>query len=371
MSSLQDRMLGFIDEQLTSITQRPGMWGPNIAVELQVLQLLELRSVVLRPALEASNPRAVLDAYEAFIARKFPNQPPLALASILEKTNQNSNFGPILDEFKCELISRMLPEQGMDSHDLVLRIWLHPDIKIPRASTLSKYYEVFRKVLRAVSRSHGTRGRAEKGLEEAIDFALSDISITPANGAPSHIVLPLDQLGSHSASDLEGGIRRIVMINEWAADDKRPISVLVEQMNGQELAQRVAAQTLRLIPGSEEAIEAVELGGKLTGRKQPIQMKPVYAQRMVSVVKQGPDLGKFDEIGSVRAVDMDRRSIRLRLYRADRVSRTLQCWTEDVYLLDIARMALGDERQVRVKGSLYREGRSTEMVIVRDLELLP
>ncbi len=68
MSSLQDRVLRFIDEQLDAIRKRPGMWGPDIAVELQILQLLEFRSVLLRPALEDANPRAVLDAYEEFLA---------------------------------------------------------------------------------------------------------------------------------------------------------------------------------------------------------------------------------------------------------------------------------------------------------------
>ena len=111
MSSFQRRMLDFIHGQLEAIHLRPGMRGPDIAVELQILQLLEFRSVVLRPTTEEANPRAVMDAYEAFLARRFPGAPTLPLASLLARDERSAELRAVLDEFRRELVDQMLPEE--------------------------------------------------------------------------------------------------------------------------------------------------------------------------------------------------------------------------------------------------------------------
>jgi hypothetical protein len=368
MSSLKDRVLQFIDGQLDAIHKRPGMWGPGIAVELQVLQLLELRSVVLRPALEASNPRTVLDAYDGFVARQFPGAPPEPLSAVLERSGRAAELTSILARFRGEIVREMPPEDVFGAHDLVLRLWLREEIEVPRASTLSSYYDVFRRVLRAVSRPKGTRGRASQAIEDAIDFALADVLVVAAGAEPAHIVLPLDQIGKAGAASVGEGVRRLVAVNEWAAEREAPVGVLEERLEGQGVAQHVAAQALRIMPSMEENLRMVELGGKLAGRAVPVRIQPVHADRMVQVVKRSPALTEFDEIGSVRAVDKDQCSMRLRLHRPMAGVSAVQCWMDDARLVERASRALVDAARIRVVGSRYRDPGSPAMVIVRDIQ---
>lgn len=370
MSSLQYRLLRFIDEQLDEIHKRPAMWGPDIAVELQILQLLEFRSVVLRPALEAENPRAVLDAYEEFLARKFPDHPPVALASILARDERNNELTLFLQEFRHEQEEEVVPEDVFASHDLVLKLWLDATVTAPRASTLSSYYDVFRRVLRAISRPRGSRGRASQAIEDAIDFSMTDVGIFPANGVPAHIVLPLDRVAADGAAEVEEGIQRLVAVNDWATRRRAPVSELVDHLSGHEMAQHVAAQALRLMPSSAEQMQLVELGGKLIGRQETVRIEPKCAERMVGVVKQSTKLTEFDATGSIRAVDKDQCSMRFRLIPARPGLTTVQCWMENPHVFDKANKAQFENARIRVTGKYYKEPGSPALVVVDDVESL-
>ncbi len=261
----------------------------------------------------------------------------------------------------------MVPEDVFASHDLVLKLWLRETVTVPRASTLSTYYDVFRRVLRAVSRPRGRRGRASQAIEDAIDFTMPEVSVFPANGLPAHIVLPLDQLASEGAADVEEGVQRLVAVNEWAAERQTPVRALEERLKGQEMAQHVAAQTLRLMPSSEEDMQVVELGGRLIGREHPIRIEPMHADRMVDVVKQSPKLVEFDEMGSVRAVDKDQRSMRLRVSRTRSGVVSIQCWMADERLFERASQAFIDGERIRVMGKFYKE-QGSPMVIVHNIK---
>jgi hypothetical protein len=83
MSSFVSKLLDFIDERLSHMLDAPEMWGSGESVELQILQLLELRVLVLEPTGKPSQWRLVQADYERFLATKFPSSPPTTLSALL------------------------------------------------------------------------------------------------------------------------------------------------------------------------------------------------------------------------------------------------------------------------------------------------
>ncbi|QRN98019.1 hypothetical protein JRI60_02795 [Archangium violaceum] len=346
MSSLKDTVVTYVDEQLRAILAAPGMWGSDESVEMQVLQLLEFRSVTLRPELEKREPRTVLDAYHRFLKEHFKGAPPYPLFVLVEKYNRKAEFIGLLKSFSEQLIREMQPDDIFASHDLVLRLLMRDSVLEPRASSLSSYYEALHKVLRAISRRTGTRGRASHELEEAIDFALSDVIITPANGHPAQIVLPLDQVQSSKVQDVQRGLQNLVAVNEWAASSQEPVESLLDRLSEKEEPERIATLAMRLVPSEEESIQIVEMGGRLVGGSKPVEIRPAHAERMFTVVKQRRRARDFDQVGIIRAVDMDQRSMRIKTEK-----RSYKCFFREQALLETAREALGEH--VRVSGQVY------------------
>jgi hypothetical protein len=349
MSSLRDTIVQYIDEQLDTMARRPEMWGPPHCVELQVLQLLEFRSVTLRPEMEQVNPRAVIDAYRQFLTRRFPGAPPFPLAILLERNHRAIELMPILGEFRTALVREMMPESEFAAHDLVLRLRMRPEVKVPSARSLSSYYDTFHRVLRAVARPTGSRGQAPQHIEKAIDFTMADVRVIPANGEPAQVILPLDQPEPAETERITDALDHIVTVNEWAANPRGKVTEL-HRLLGQEIApQRVAAQVLRLMPGEEDAVQTVELGGRLIQRSEPVMIRPSYATRILEVISQEEHtLQEFDQVGVIRAIDMDQNSMRI-----VSTGRTFKCWMKYPSLLEVAKRTIGGA--VRVIGQEYKE----------------
>ncbi len=357
MSALKDRIVAYVDDQLRAMFAAPEMWGSNESVELQALQLLQFRSFTIRPDLEEREPRTVLDAYHRFLREEFPTAPPHPLFCLVDEAGRQNEFITLLRAFSARLSREMLPDNIFAEHDLVLRLWMHQSVSVPRASTLSSYYESVTRVLRAVSRRTGTRGRASRELEDAIDFSMPDVIVAAANGSPAHITLPLNQAPSPQSQDVQRGLEQIVLVNEWAANPSAPVETLFKRLPDKDTPERVAALAMRLVPGQEESIQSVEMGGRLLGRLQPIVIQPRYAERMARVVRRSPTRQDFDKVGTVRAIDIDQRSMRI---KADALS--YKCFFEDHELFERAREALG--RRARVAGSLYETSESPRVVWV-------
>jgi hypothetical protein len=362
MSALQTTILAYIDEQIQAILSAPEMWGSDESVEMQVLQLLEFRSVTLRPELEKRNPRTVLDEYHGFLKKTFPGAPSYPLFGLVKEYGREREFISLLRGFSDRLIRDMQPDDIFANHDLVLRLWLRESVSIPRASSLSSYYEELHRVLRAISRPTGTRGRASHELEEAIDFAMPDVVVAPANGVPAHIILPLDKVEPHQSQEVQHGLEQLVAVNEWAANPNASIDSLMSSLPGEEAPERVAVLAMRLVPSQEESIQKVEMGGRLIGGARPVEIRPDYAERMFTVVKERRAADKFDEFGIIRAVDMDQRSMRIKVGRL-----SYKCFFKNLTALELARESLGQRR--RVSGELYKTpGTSSGVVEVTNLE---
>ncbi|WP_147448754.1 hypothetical protein [Corallococcus terminator] len=360
MSALQTTILAYIDEQIEAILSAPKMWGSDESVEMQVLQLLEFRSVTLRPEIEKSNPRAVLDEYHGFLRQTFPEAPPYPLFGLTKRYGRESEFISLLKRLSEHIVRDMQPDNIFASHDLVLRLWLRESVSIPRASSLSSYYEELHRVLRAVSRPTGTRGRASHELEEAIDFAMPDVIVVPANGVPAHIVLPLDQVESSRSQEVQRGLAQLVAVNDWAATSNASIESLIDKLPEEEFPERVALLAMRLVPSQEESIRMVELGGRFIPGLQPVKIQPYYAERMFTVVKERRPPQEFDEVGIIRAVDIDQRSMRINVDK-----RSYKCFFKNTAVLKSALESLGQRR--RVSGELYRTRGSSTVVEVTNL----
>ena len=64
-----DAIVRWIDGYTVNILAAPPMWGCPEAVEMQVLQLAEVRAVVL-----GGSAPAVFELYQAFLVRRFPRR---------------------------------------------------------------------------------------------------------------------------------------------------------------------------------------------------------------------------------------------------------------------------------------------------------
>lgn len=143
MISLQSTILGYIDEQLDAMQKHPRMWGPDLCVELQYLQLLEFRSVTLRPELERTNPRAVLEAFSEFLARRFPGSPPVPLSSLLARERREGELMIVLGEFRRVLVPQMIPEEA--------------SVQAPRRAVADRLHELPRQVLAPLAHVPGLK----------------------------------------------------------------------------------------------------------------------------------------------------------------------------------------------------------------------
>jgi hypothetical protein len=72
MTALRDTVVRWVDQRIEAMLDALPMWGSPEAVELQVLLLLEVRALALRPDQTLAEPRRVLDTYIAHLAQRFP-----------------------------------------------------------------------------------------------------------------------------------------------------------------------------------------------------------------------------------------------------------------------------------------------------------
>jgi hypothetical protein len=88
VSDFRDTLAVWIDQRLDHILEAPPMWGSPEAVELQVLQLVQVRALAQRapPALES--PGRVFDAYLSYLSQRFPKQPQRPLFELVGQDDE-------------------------------------------------------------------------------------------------------------------------------------------------------------------------------------------------------------------------------------------------------------------------------------------
>lgn len=105
MTSLGSRLLCFIDERLQHMLDAPEMWGSNESVELQILQLLEIRLLAVGAPTRPLHGREVQLDYERFLAERFPGAPPITLSALLGSQRQGE-LSPLLAEFVAAQLTK-------------------------------------------------------------------------------------------------------------------------------------------------------------------------------------------------------------------------------------------------------------------------
>lgn len=90
-------MASFVQERITALLGRPNGWGPPLAVELQVLLLIEMWHIVNGASREHAD--GVAERYDRFVGSVLPG-PPFPLAARLGLGDHaNERFIELLREF--------------------------------------------------------------------------------------------------------------------------------------------------------------------------------------------------------------------------------------------------------------------------------
>ena len=311
MSSLQTTLLGWVDARLAALLEAPRMWGSYEAVELQALQLFELRALIRRPEQELTDPRRVLETYAAFLRQQFPQHPQEPLFRLLEERGSpvgiEEGLRTYLEDFRRELDRATLPENPFEHSSLAIKLTFEAS-RAPSTAAFTGYYEEFRRATRAALRSGKAAGRSKKEVELATDFALLDAVVSPANGAPAEVLLRLGPQRGQADFDAEARVRDVLSsfltVAEWAATDASVDELRVDDVGART---QTAVQALRLLP--PRGVDRVDIGGTLVSRPKPVEIRGRLEARFVEIVGAEAPAEPFDETDEIRAIDLDRGSI--------------------------------------------------------------
>lgn len=353
MSALRDTIVAWTDQYLQEILAAPRMWGSLEAVEMQVLQLLEVRALALRPNQEIASPRRVLDSYAAFLRGRYPNQPALPLFQLLE-AQEEQDFVRTLAEFQGMMARAVLPENPFAHSQLAVRLTFDAGHQ-PTASAFTGYYEEFRRALRATARNDGSVGRPKKEIESVTDFALEDAVVTRPNGAAGQVLLRLGMSGVQDAEAEERvreGFSKMLTLAEWAASDATLDELTVDDP---EQRTRVAVQARRLLP--RRGIEKVAVGGLFVARSKPVEFHASYEKRFLEVVSSESTQTPFDRTDEIRAIDLDRGLVVLGKER-------MQCFIGREELAEVNAVGI----RARVRGHQYQSLLGKTFVLAESVE---
>lgn len=100
MSPAERKLIDFVASRLESMLRHPAIWGTDLAVEEKVLQLLEMRRLLLDPAaVPSNNTNSLMQSYARFLAREIPEATAEPLAIQLEQAGRSLELGHVLGKF--------------------------------------------------------------------------------------------------------------------------------------------------------------------------------------------------------------------------------------------------------------------------------
>lgn len=355
MSALRDTLLHWIDKRTSDMLAAPRAWGSDEAIEMQVLLLLQFRALTLRPDFDHGDPGSLVDAYMEYLAMAYPKHPHRPLHQIVEADSLGFTIAGELKKIIQIFTQNMLEENPFQHNDLAIRLVFEHGRK-PTIAAFTGYYEEFRRAARAVARRVDKAvGRAPKGIEEATDFALSDVRVTPKNGAPAEALLLLgvgvpsesrDWVAEHAVRD---AIVNLVTMGEWAASEAEVSALPVDDL---EQRSRMTVQAMRIVP--RRGIAKAEIGGTLIGRAKPVEFRAEHERRFLAVLRSSAPSEVYEKTEEIRGIDLDRG-----LVIVNRRTRLL-CYVRPEHLQEVTEVGI----QAHVQGTLYKPLTGRPFVIV-------
>lgn len=354
MSALRETILHWIDKRMSDMLAAPRAWGSDEAIEMQVLLLLQFRALTLRPDFDQGDPGSLVDDYMEYLTRAYPKHPHRPLHQIVEPDPLGFHIAGELKKIIQTFTQSMLEENPFQHNDLAIRL-VFEEGRTPTTAALTGYYEEFRRAARAMTRrADKAVGRAPKGIEELTDFTLSDVRVTPKNGAPAEALLLLgagvpesrDSSAEHAVRD---AIVDLVTMGEWATSEADVSELPVDDV---EKRSRATVQAMRIVP--RRGIVKAEIGGTLIGRAKPVEFRPEHERRFLAVLRSSAPSEPYEETEEIRGIDLDRG-----LVIVNRKAR-LPCYVRPEHLQEISEVGV----QAHVQGTLYKPLTGRPFVIV-------
>lgn len=108
--ALRDTILHWVDERMSDMLTAPRAWGSDEAIEMQVILLLQLRALTLRPSFDGGDPGSLVDAYMEYLSRTYPKHPHRPLHQIVEPDSLGFNIASELKKVIQTFTQSMLEE---------------------------------------------------------------------------------------------------------------------------------------------------------------------------------------------------------------------------------------------------------------------
>lgn len=116
MIPAEDRLLSFVTTRIESMLHRSALWGSLLSVEEQILQLLELRRVLLAPSFSADDTHKLLRSYSRFVSETLEDSTVEPLATQLEQRGRAADFPAFMKKFIelefAEFFGDAVPSEG-------------------------------------------------------------------------------------------------------------------------------------------------------------------------------------------------------------------------------------------------------------------
>jgi hypothetical protein len=361
MKTALELIIEHIDARLASMSL-PGaarMWGSGESLELQALQLLELRTLALRPYSFTADPREMRRAYMSFVAKKVKNPPSMLMWAILEQGNASTTLPAFIGDITRNVAQELPQDDPVSESPLALELQFSAAEEDVSFAKVCRYYYKFEESVTAVAKRQ-VSSREYKNRVSGTYFPVPDIRIVRKLGAGPRVQLPIGAplggdghvsnfgplAGKGAHEDLfMRGLDKTLELATWAcSEDAISPDIAFNMFSNRKALNDVARKTFNIFPG--QGIESVRVGGTYMNGS-PVTVQAKYAHRMLELIDDEGRNEPFETVGTVDAVDYEQGWFRLKTREV--------CWLvfKDITVLMNVAKAASPDGLVHVKGTRH------------------